>query len=168
MRGLLLDVRPLRLREFRLLYLGQLVSTAGSMLTYVALPYQTYALTHSSFAVGMIGVAEFVPVIALALPTGALADAVDRRRLIVCAETGASLRGIREGWAYAWSRQELVGSYVIDINAMLFGMPLALFRAIAASSWRSRAWRSRAAWTRSPAFSAGRCGTRRSRTACAA
>ena len=43
----------------------------------------------------------------------------------------ASLARIREGWRYARSRQELVGSYAVDINAMLFGIPVALFPAVA-------------------------------------
>src|SRR5688500_11481279 len=81
-RGLMVDLAPLRRREFRLLYLSQLVSTAGTMLTYVALPYQTYELTGSSLAVGLIGVAQIVPMVVLALISGALADAVDRRKLV--------------------------------------------------------------------------------------
>jgi MFS family permease len=43
-----------------------------------------------------------------------------------------SLARIREGWRYARSRQELIGSYAVDINAMLFGIPVALFPAVAA------------------------------------
>ena len=248
MRGLLVDLAPLRRREFRLLYLGQLVSTAGTMLTFVALPYQMYQLTGSSLMVGLLGAAEIVPTVLLALYSGMLADAVDRRRLVMGAEAGAAVvalallgnslladpqvwvlfvcaalgaacyallrppldamlprlvpreemkaalaldwmrsdvgqvvgpavagvlialagvsvvygldalsfvvslavltrmrdfggaadrggvswAGIKEGWRYARSRQELVGSYVIDINAMFFGMPIALFPAIAA------------------------------------
>ena len=58
-------------------------------MTFVALPVQCYALTHSTFAVGMLGVAEFVPILLLALVGGALADAFDRRRLIALAEEPA-------------------------------------------------------------------------------
>ena len=50
---MILDISPLRKhRDYRLLYTGQLVSFFGSMITYVAVPYQIYALTKSSFAVG--------------------------------------------------------------------------------------------------------------------
>src|SRR4051794_41853340 len=63
------------------------------MLTAVALPYQTYELTNSSLAVGLIGAAQVVPMVGLALFTGALADALDRRRLIIYAELGACLAG---------------------------------------------------------------------------
>jgi MFS family permease len=236
-----------RRRDFRLLLVGQTVSEAGSMATFVAVPFQTYELTGSSLAVGLLGVAEFVPIIALALVGGALADAFDRRRLVQIAEIGAavvagallanaalphphvwplyacsaflaaftalrrppldalvprlverdeikaaaalqfalhnaatisgpalggviiaaaglsvtylvdllsfagslvvltmmrtppppaeaeapSLRTIGEGVRYARSRQELVGTYLVDMNAMFFGMPMALFPAIA-------------------------------------
>jgi hypothetical protein len=53
---MLLDVAPLRKsREFPLLYAGQTVSFFGSMLTYVAIPYQVFQLSHSSFYVGLLG-----------------------------------------------------------------------------------------------------------------
>jgi MFS family permease len=236
-----------RRRDFGLLVLGQTVSDAGSMATFVAVPFQVFELTGSSLAVGLLGVAEFVPVIVLALVGGALADAFDRRRLVQIAEGGAavvagllllnaslphpqlwalyvcsallaaftalrrppldaliprlvergelkaaaaiqfgfhnlasisgpalggvliaaaglgvtygvdlasfafslvvltmmrtapppadapapSLRSIRDGVRYAASRQELIGTYLVDMNAMFFGMPMALFPAIA-------------------------------------
>jgi MFS family permease len=236
-----------RRRDFGLLVAGQTISEAGSMATFVAVPFQAYELTGSSFAVGLLGVAEFVPVIVLALVGGALADAFDRRRLVQIAEVGAalvagallvnsvvpdpqlwvlyvcsalmaaftairrppldaliprlverdelkaasaiqfslhnlaaisgpafggvliaaaglgvtygvdivsfalslvvltimrtppppadaeppSLRTIVDGVRYAVSRQELVGTYLVDMNAMFFGMPMALFPAIA-------------------------------------
>jgi MFS family permease len=247
-RGLLVDLTPLRGREFRLLFLGQLVSFFGSMITFVALPFQMYDLTGSTLAVGALGICEFVPILAVALVSGALADAFDRRLLVVFSELGSavfmavllgnalldephawvlfvcaavlagfyallrppldslvprvvpreqlkaamalewvrgnvgmiagpaiggvliaafgvgltygidlatflislgflalmraspppadadapSLRSIAEGLRYAGSRPELLGTYLVDINAMLFGMPQALFPAIAA------------------------------------
>lgn len=247
-RALAIDLTPLRVsRDFRLLFAGQAVSFFGSMMTFVALPWQVYQLTKSSFAVGMLGVTEFVPILVMAFVGGALADAVDRRRmalvtealltagtgvlilnsllpqprvwlLFVCAALFAafnglqrpsldaliprivpaelmpaafalksfsatvsmiggpalggllvvtagptaaysidfvtfaaslvalsliravpppvgadapSLRSIFEGLRYARSRPELLGTYLIDINAMFFGMPMALFPAIA-------------------------------------
>jgi MFS family permease len=216
------------------------------MVTFVALPYQCFVLTHSTVAVGLLGAAEFVPIALLALVGGALADAFDRRRLIQLAELGSlvvaaglianaalraphvwvlfaaaallaattairrppldalvprlverdelkaaaavhwsladaaqlsgpaiagvtiatlgftaayvvdavtflaalgslalirtpppatdserpSLRGVLEGIRYARSRPEIVGTYVVDMNAMFFGIPLALFPAL--------------------------------------
>ena len=248
LRGLAIDTGPLRRhRDFRLLFIGQAVSFTGSMLTYVAVPFQVYDLTGSTLLVGLIGLAEIVPLLFTALLGGALADAHDRRRLVLIADATmlafalvllanalideprvwllfvaaagmagagglqrppldamlprlvprdelaaasaldgfrgnasqiagpalagvliatfglgatyaidaatflvsllflarmravppppeaapASLARIREGWRYARSRQELVGSYAVDINAMLFGIPVALFPAVA-------------------------------------
>lgn len=91
MRLAVVDLSPLRRREFRLLFCGQLVSTAGSMLTFVAIPFQVFALTESSLAVGLLGVAEIGPILVFALLSGALADAVDRRRLVMLAEAGAAV-----------------------------------------------------------------------------
>jgi MFS family permease len=82
-----LDLSPLRRhRDFRLLFLGQLVSGFGSFLTYVALPVQIYDLTQSSWAVGMVGVVQLVPLAVTALWGGAVADAIDRRRLLLWSE----------------------------------------------------------------------------------
>lgn len=244
------DVAPLRAsRDYRLLYAGQFVSGFGSALSYVVLPLQIYQLTDSELAVGMLGVAEFLPMFLLSFVGGALADHIDRRRLILFSELGlavccavlvlnsllaaphasvlfivaalfagingihrpalesmtprlvapelmpavsalsslrfnfnfiigpaiagviasslgaafafaidaasfvvaiitvlmirsvtapmnvdrASLRSVVEGLKYARSRQELLGTYLIDINAMFFGMPMALFPALAES-----------------------------------
>jgi len=91
LRGLLLDLSPLRGREFRLLFLGQLVSFFGSMITFVALPFQMYELTGSTLAVGALGAAEFIPILTVALVSGALADAVDRRRLVLISELGSAV-----------------------------------------------------------------------------
>ena len=248
LRAVAVDVGLLRRRrEFRLLVIGQSVSDAGSMLTFVAVPFQVFELTGSSLAVGLLGLAEFAPILVLALVGGALADAFDRRRLVQIAEVGAtvvagvlvlnaalpdphlwvlyvcasllagftalrrppldaliprlverdelkaaaavqftvhnaafvtgpvvagaliaaaglqvtyavdaatfafslvvltmmrtppppeaaerpSLRTVVEGVRYATSRQELVGTYLVDMNAMFFAMPEALFPAIA-------------------------------------
>ncbi len=243
-----IDFGPLRRRrDFRLLWIGQGVSFFGSMITYVALPYQAYHLTGSSLVVGLLGLAELGPLLGAAFVGGALADAFDRRRLMQLTElafaagslvlvgnallphphlwvlfamsvvlatldglqrpsldalmprlverdelmaAGAlssfrltiaqiagpavggillataglpatyavdtatfvvslaalrmmravppppeaeppSLRRIAEGVRYAGSRQDLMGTYIVDIVAMFFGMPMALFPAAA-------------------------------------
>ena len=83
------DLRPLRRhRDYRLLTVGQSVSFFGSMVTYVAVPYQVYELTGSSLAVGMVGVVQMAAILALAFLGGALADAADRRRLVRWSEAG--------------------------------------------------------------------------------
>jgi MFS family permease len=96
LRGLVrlatIDVGPLRRhRDFRLLFAGQAVSFFGSMVTYVAIPYQVFQLTGSSLLVGLLGLAELAPLLVTALVGGALADAVDRRRMVRFAELGLSL-----------------------------------------------------------------------------
>jgi len=243
-----IDFGPLRRRrDFRLLFIGQAVSLFGSEITFVALPYQAYHLTGSSLVVGLLSLAELVPLLGAAFIGGALADAFDRRRMMQLTElsfaaaslvlvanallphphlwvlfavsvvqatlnglqrpsldaltprlverdelmaAGAltsfrmtlggiagpalggvllatvglattyavdtatfvvslaalrmmravppppeaeppSLRRIAEGLRYAGSRQELMGTYIVDIVAMFFGMPMALFPAAA-------------------------------------
>ncbi len=82
-----IDIGPLRRRrDFRLLWIGQGVSFFGSMITYVALPFQAYRLTGSSLVVGLLGLAELAPLLVAAFVGGALADAVDRRRMMQITE----------------------------------------------------------------------------------
>src|SRR5205085_10958192 len=82
--GLRVDVTPLRTsRDFRLLFWAGTVFYLGGMVSYVALPYQIYQLTGSNFAVGAMGIAELVPLLFFGLYGGALADHVDRRRLLI-------------------------------------------------------------------------------------
>jgi len=242
------DFTPLRRhRDFRLLFIGRLVSFFGSMITVVAFPYQVYQLTHSVLLVGLLGVLEFAAILLFAMLGGALADASDRRSMVLLTEVGLmacslilagnaalpnplvwilfaiavvwggldavqrpsldamlprlvdrdelaaaaalnsmrgtlgqilgpalggvllatiglpltymvdvatfvvglaclwlmravpppvnaerpSLRRVVEGLRYARSRPELIGTYAVDIIAMFFGMPMALFPAIA-------------------------------------
>src|SRR5215211_5440442 len=88
LRAVAIETGPLRRhRDFRLLYIGQAVSFAGSMITYVAIPYQVYELTGSTLVVGLLGLAELVPLLGTALLDGALADAHDRRVVLVADST---------------------------------------------------------------------------------
>ena len=70
-------------RDFRLLFMAGTVFYLGAMVTYVAIPFQVYVLTGSNFAVGAIGLVELLPLIVFGLYGGALADHVDRRRLMI-------------------------------------------------------------------------------------
>jgi MFS family permease len=102
-RWLTLDFTPLRdSRELRLLYFSQSITFFGSMMTFVALPWQVFQLTNSSFAVGMLGVVEFVAVLFMGFVGGALADFLDRRLMVRLTE--ASLAA---------------GSVMLIINALL-------------------------------------------------
>jgi MFS family permease len=81
---ILVDTTPLReSRDFRLLFLGQLVSMLGTQLTVVAIPYQVYSMTHSSLQVGAISLAQLFPFLAGALAAGPIGDAVDRRPIMI-------------------------------------------------------------------------------------
>ena len=243
-----IDLRPLRHRDFSLLMAGQLISYLGTQFTVVALPFQVFQLSHSPFALGLLGLVQLGPVLACAFWGGALADARDRRLMVLATEAafalisgllalnalvahpalwvifvlaavqgglfalqrpsldallprlvpkeevtaagalhvvsgtvgsllgpavaglliaawgvaltygvdvasfgvslvalglmravpppaGAerpSLRRVLEGLRYAWNRKDLLGTYITDMVAMFFGMPSALFPAIAA------------------------------------
>ena len=85
LRGVALDTRPLRIRDFRLLWLGELVSETGSNVALVALYVQVYRLTHSALMVGLIGLVQVVPILLAALFGGPLADRHDRRRVLLVA-----------------------------------------------------------------------------------
>jgi MFS family permease len=248
---MLIDISPLRIsRDYRLLFLGQLVSAFGTAMTFVVVPVQVYQLTGSTLLVGLLSASEFVLILLMALVGGAYADFIDKRKMlrltevgqtlvtamlvfnarlprphvlllfvcaalhaglaalqrpsfeammqkiippdlmssvgalnslrwnvttilgpslagIVLARFGASiaysidlvtfvasltavfliravpsssqagerptLKSVVEGFHYAWRRKEILGTYLIDINAMFFGMPTALFPAIAAN-----------------------------------
>jgi MFS family permease len=83
------DLSPLRdSRDLRLIVLGNFLSTLGSQATLVALPYQLYVQTHSALLVGLLGAVELVPLMASALLAGAIADRMDRRRLLLLAQIG--------------------------------------------------------------------------------
>jgi len=78
------DLAPLReSREFRLLFTGLLVSMLGNQLTTVAIPFQVFSMTHSSLQVGLVSLAQLVPLVVGSLVGGTLGDAMDRRRLMV-------------------------------------------------------------------------------------
>lgn len=249
-----IDISPLKkYPDYRYLFIGQLISFWGSMVTYVALPFQIYELTHSTFAVGLISLVELLPLLATAFIGGVVADVVDRKKLLIGSELGImaiimilafnasltepkiwliyaaaalmsalngfhrpaleslgprlveksdipaysalnsfkwilgavagpaiggfsiaafgwvatylldlgtflisilailqikhfpknekidpiSLASVKEGFKYTISRQELVGTYLIDFSAMVFSMPTALFPAIAKSYGKS-------------------------------
>jgi MFS family permease len=77
------DVRPLReVVGFRWLFAGMLLTQVGRQLTVVAVPFQVFQLTGSTLLVGLLGLAQLIPLLAVSVVSGALADAVDRRRLL--------------------------------------------------------------------------------------
>ena len=78
------DTTPLReSAQYRRLYLGQLFAIFGSQITVVAVPLQVYLITGSSLLVGLLGLAQLVPLLLFSLVGGAVADRVDRRKLLL-------------------------------------------------------------------------------------
>ena len=79
-----LDPSPLREYPlYRRIFLGQMVSFFGSQITYVALPWQLYHLTNSTFDVGLLGLAQLFPLIIMGIWGGAIADAVERKWICI-------------------------------------------------------------------------------------
>jgi MFS family permease len=91
-RHILMDVTPLRRsRDFRALIGGLGVSTLGTQLTQVAVPYQVYAISHSSLYVGLASLAQLFPLIFGSLLGGSLVDSFDRRKLLLAVEALGAL-----------------------------------------------------------------------------
>src|ERR1700728_857026 len=87
MASFLADLTPVRkYRDFRRLWIGQSVSNIGNQLTVVAVSYQTYLITRSTLVVGLIGLVQLGPLLLGSLLGGSIADAVDRRRVVIVAQ----------------------------------------------------------------------------------
>jgi MFS family permease len=87
-----IDTTPLRTsRDFRHIFASGLITYLGSMITYVALPFQVAQLTGSFVAVGLIGLVELIPLVIFGLYGGSLADKVDRRIVVLATESASGL-----------------------------------------------------------------------------
>jgi MFS family permease len=90
-RRLFADISPLRdSPDFRRLWAGTTLSAVGGALTTFAVPLQVYDITRSPLAVGAVGVAQLIPTVTIGLLGGALADAFDRRKLVLGASSGSA------------------------------------------------------------------------------
>jgi len=86
------DIRPLRdSRDFRRLWFGVGISAIGSQITSVAIPFQLYDVTHSTLLVGLLGLAALFPLLVVPIYGGAVADAVDRRRMLLFSDVAQLL-----------------------------------------------------------------------------
>lgn len=91
MRRLAVDFTPLRAsRDLRLLIGGNLVTALGTQIALVALPFQVYTQTGSALLTGLLGAVELVPLVTMSLLGGALADRIDRRRLLLGVQVGVA------------------------------------------------------------------------------
>jgi MFS family permease len=98
-RRLAIDLGPLRRHPpFRRLFIGQTISTFGSEIAAVAAPFQLYQLTHSTLQVGLLSLCELFPLLTLTIVGGAIADAVDKRKLLLLTEVLLALVAL--GFAY--------------------------------------------------------------------
>jgi MFS family permease len=87
MKSLLADIGPLRrCQPFRRLWVGLLISSIGSQLTVVGVAFQAYILTHSTLVVGLVSLVQLAPTLVGAMGGGAIADSMDRRRLLILAQ----------------------------------------------------------------------------------
>src|SRR5216684_2214601 len=77
----------LRHRDFRLLWMGQIVSVTGSQMQLAAINWHIYLLTRSALALGLVGACRAVPIILCSLAGGVVADVVDRRRLMMSTQS---------------------------------------------------------------------------------
>jgi len=125
-RRLLVDLAPLReSRDFRLLFVGNTVSYVGRQLTVVAIPFQVYLLTRSSLAVGLTGLATLGPLIVMSLVGGAVADAVDRRKLLLANVVAQAATSVALALNASLDQPALWPLYVLGaLNAGLWGIDL--------------------------------------------
>ncbi|KID31816.1 transmembrane secretion effector [Prauserella rugosa] len=89
--SIVIDGRPLRIAAFRRLWLSSLVTAIGSQLTAVAVPKQVFDITGSSAYVGLTGAFALVPLLIFGIWGGAIADTVDRRKLLFVTNTGIAV-----------------------------------------------------------------------------
>src|SRR5712691_1893578 len=84
LKSLIVDISPLReSAPFRRLWIGSTLSSVGGALTWFAVPLQVYEITRSPLAVALVGLAQMVPTLTIGLLGGSIADAVDRRKLVL-------------------------------------------------------------------------------------
>jgi MFS family permease len=110
-------------RDFRLFWTGAVLSAIGSQLTTVAMAWQVYELTHSPFQVGLLGLGRAIPQIGFAIFGGLLADAMDRRRLMMAVQIMQC--AVSAGLA-VMTMAGVVSSQALFLGAVLFAFSSAL------------------------------------------
>jgi MFS family permease len=114
--SIVIDTRPLRVRHFRRLWFGTAVTAIGSQLTAVAVPKQVFDLTGSSGWVGLTGAVGFGALVVFGLWGGAIADAVDRRLVMIVSNVGIAVSS-----GLLWV-QALVGMHSVWVVLVLLGV----------------------------------------------
>src|SRR5262245_39500843 len=123
----------LRYRDFRLLWLGQIVSVTGSQMQSVAINWHVYLLTKSAFALGLVGLFRGAPIIICSLIGGVVADAVNRRHLMIVTQrvmlltaallAVATIGGLKTVWPIYILSAIASGAIAFDIPARQSLMP---------------------------------------------
>jgi MFS family permease len=109
-RGLVIDLEPLRRDpDFRRLWTGQSINVIGRQITQVALPYQVYVLTGSTLALAALTLVQLVPLLLFSLGGGSIADAVDRRRVLLVTQVGLA------GTSLALAVLSIVGNPAVPV-----------------------------------------------------
>ncbi len=118
------DIRPLRhSADFRRLWSGLTVAQFGQQMTAVTIAYQVYTLTHSSFAVGLVGLYALVPLVAFGLYGGAIIDAMDRRQVALVASCGLwAMSLLLVGQAFAGLHSVTMLYAVVAVQAACFAV----------------------------------------------
>jgi MFS family permease len=119
--SIVMDTRPLKVAAYRRLWITTAVTAIGSQLTAVAVPKQVYDLTGSSAFVGLTGAVALVPLLVFGLWGGAIADTVDRRKLLLVTNVGIALTS-----ALLWL-QAFVGIGSVWLVLLLLGVNQAFF-----------------------------------------
>ena len=120
----LADISPLReSQQFRLFYFGNALSSLGRQLTLVAAPIQVFALTDSSLAVGLLGLAQFPALLVGSTVGGMLSDAWDRRRVLIVAQGTLALISVGLALNAAASTQRVWAVFVLTaLQAFFFSI----------------------------------------------
>jgi hypothetical protein len=125
------DVRPLRVAAFARLWTASWVTAVGSQLTAVAVPLEIYGFSGSSAYVGLASLAGFVPMVVAALWGGAIADVVDRRRMLLVTSAGIAVTSVLL-WAQAAASLKSIAVLLplIAVQQAMFGANAAVGGAV--------------------------------------
>ncbi len=118
---MLIDLSPLKNRNFRNLFLGQTISSFGSQMTQIAIPLQVYALTKSTFYTGLISAVEFVFLVGAALMGGFFADTKEKRQLLLVSEFFLALLVLSLAYNASRDHTSLVFIFVIAAGCSVLG-----------------------------------------------
>ena len=124
----------LRHRDFRLLWMGQIVSVIGSQMQLAAINWHIYVLTGSPLALGLLGACRALPIILCSLMGGVVADVVDRRRLMIVTQSSmlacsgllalVTFSGMKHAWPIFLLTAIASGAWAFDTPARQALMPM--------------------------------------------